>query len=372
MSGDYLTRLIARTRQENGAVRPRLPSTFEPVSPGGPLVWPSPNAKVHAGVSRPAGVEPHDPPPHARGSESQRVGNPEPASAAAERTVMRPDGTVLHPERTVEFAKSSLAIPDQRGAPAPPTATVAGHLTAGERGEPPPAMITVDHRQSSTGRGGPGAAKGEPAAANGPAPTPADAQMRVIDAQEESAGTPSTSPPTASRLVPDGRDEVTPEPAFEPGFARPAALRRSVSPSADLSGPAVEPHQDDRTHPGRGHPAPLAEPAAADILAQAEGAPASLTASSSLRNRAAEAHAPTLPLRGPAVPALRTTGSQTRGHEAPGTQTGATPATVRVTIGRVEVRAVTEPAGPEPASTAPASPTLSLEDYLRGRSQGLP
>jgi hypothetical protein len=45
------------------------------------------------------------------------------------------------------------------------------------------------------------------------------------------------------------------------------------------------------------------------------------------------------------------------------------PPAVRVTIGRVEVRAVQPPAPPPPS--APRGPALSLDDYLKQRSEGL-
>ena len=46
------------------------------------------------------------------------------------------------------------------------------------------------------------------------------------------------------------------------------------------------------------------------------------------------------------------------------------PAPVQITIGRVEVRAA--PAGPErePRRAGPTPPRLSLEDYLRQRTEG--
>jgi hypothetical protein len=47
------------------------------------------------------------------------------------------------------------------------------------------------------------------------------------------------------------------------------------------------------------------------------------------------------------------------------------PPVIRVTIGRIEVRAIMAPAAPpQPSSRKTAAGTLSLEEYLKQRSEG--
>ena len=67
----------------------------------------------------------------------------------------------------------------------------------------------------------------------------------------------------------------------------------------------------------------------------------------------------------PAVAARRTAAPASE-TTAPGRQPAASPPTIHVTIGRVEVRAVAPVASPRRPSTA--APALSLDEYLRQRS----
>jgi hypothetical protein len=56
-------------------------------------------------------------------------------------------------------------------------------------------------------------------------------------------------------------------------------------------------------------------------------------------------------------------------HQVPArSESGREETVVHVTIGRIEVRAVREPAKPAPQPARP--PAMSLEEYLRRRSEG--
>jgi hypothetical protein len=119
----------------------------------------------------------------------------------------------------------------------------------------------------------------------------------------------------------------------------------------------------------RSSPSPLAdeEPTTPPDRRSASDGPGSNPARATGEGRDGRPAAPptisTRPVLRPPVPPPRTVRAERDTPEARGGPT------IHVTIGRVDVRAVMTPVAPSPRPTASAE-TLSLEDYLRGRSGG--
>ena len=227
---------------------------------------------------------------------------------------------------------------------------------------------------------------------------PSSVPIRAASIEASRAGQPSppvvpapaseaiVSFPAATRpqqVVASGVAAATPPTSPSPGpvthavpvwaSAGAAAGEPAISTQSDLPAPpgarqAERPGHFDRSDapPPRAVPVPWDMPEGGPLLmppAPVEGRPSS--ARSTPPHRA-----------GP-----RAAGTDYAGRSAPrrragqvdaaGVGTPHAPATVEITIGRVEVRALHPPAPADRREVAaPAAPALSLEDYLRGQSEG--
>jgi hypothetical protein len=319
---DYLGRAVERETSAALAVRPALPSLFEPGPSSGIITPPETESPIQGGPSRsaPNETEQKISPLHERltavdalwpdlaiaAPEPPRQGEQAPGKSSAGLAA-----TPIAPSTTAAFSTESSPAKQQLSAGAAATEP-AGRPTAET---PPKPLQTATERIVRPAGGAP--------------PKPLQAATKGI---VRPTGVPQPRPihsAAAQELV----KPVFESPSREVGAVPTIGERAAPSPTAP---PA-------RSTPGS------SEPESATPLV-----PARLT------KVLAPAHA-TIPHISPAPSGP---------DRARGSDRAALPRPVHITIGRIEVRAVHPPPEPVRHRPAPAAPKISLEEYLKQRNGG--
>ena len=384
--GDYLSNLVTRSLDLAAVVRPRTVSRFEPLPMDGGLASVSPSSPGIAGAP----------------SDGEQVpgGAPPDASSPVQLLTGRP---ALAPP----LASAVRLVPSARLQPLDGVAPVPGQHPGGWAGRPVPAAVPgsdrpsvepAPRRERGTGQqqrlppedsSRPAGVRPVPPVRD-PAPGRARPARPLSCSTSEPAVEPTAAPPRSTsaplpgspgRLdAPRAATRDGQRPVLEPAV-RGVTVERAVSP--DVPRLAVTAHARRAVEParpafgdGRESRAAL-EPAVRPVVARRAvspggpppGSPASAeTEGASPRGTpdwgsrsAREAVRPRVtvaPPPGPAVPA----------PAGPGATPEPAP-TVQVSIGRVVVRA-TPPPTPAPERRRPGPPVMSLDEYLRTRTNG--
>jgi hypothetical protein len=324
---DFLVRLLQKGAQDAVAIRPRLAARFERGGPASPV--------------RPGAHE-----------------------AAAADDEVRPPVDGIGRLRVVEHESSAL---DESN---------------GARSQPRSASDRLDLREPlvSASVRGPRASRADFEATVPPVVREPDPDRRIrrgTDVTSSGSSTPSGSPRSSRAAGRDDRPEADMA-AREVGWPRTARRPRSVVPDervpgdppdrgslVALAGRARSGERPSAWTEDGGRPAYAIE---ARTPSRAEGRQAVEPTPADRLAAAIHVSEPTLrpPAVGrgiaPSVDSVRTP-AQTRGLPAEGADSGPT---VHVTIGRIEVRA---PSAPQPRRARKRAPQLSLEEYLRRRSE---
>jgi hypothetical protein len=321
---DYLSRAVERETSAAPAVRPALPSLFEPGPPSAimtPLETESPT-EGEPSRSAPDETEPRISPLHEPLAavnalwSDPAIGAPEPPRQKGKKAPGESSAglvaTPIAPSTTAAFSTGSSPAKQQQS-PDVSATEPAGRPTA----ETPP----TPRRAAAT--------LGIVRPTGGAPPKPLQAATEGI---VRPAGVPQPRPihPTAAQEV---VRPVSESPSREVGAVPTIDERAATSPTA----PPV------RSARGSSEPKSATPPA-----------PAPLT------KVVAPAHA-TIPRISPAP------SSPERARSA---DNASSPRPVHITIGRIEVRAVHPPPEPARHRPAPAAPKISLEEYLKQRNGG--
>lgn len=203
-------------------------------------------------------------------------------------------------------------------------------------------------------------------------PTPVSPSPQPVEIAPAASNPPSDESVVAPASQPAPRQPrpsslaATPRPAETPSAERSAAasmvqLREPLAPPTQRLAP-VESADDHEPRVTARPPAEEGMRRAPPVAAATELAP--LTPGG---NAAATAVQPVVRVVEP-VTSLRPAFDGARGEPRPGPASPEPLPTIQVTIGRIEVRAT--PAPVAPAASRRAAPAMSLEEYLRQRSQG--
>jgi hypothetical protein len=336
---DFFAQMQARYRGEAGALRPRVPFRFEPVSVSlaaadlteGPAAEPGGRGAHPDGPFRlPSGPARSDEPwtGLAAGDGGQSAAGPEPNSAITMAAGRQPGG--LRPVRRAGPSREQVASPDLYGTGPADGAEPGGTWRPGQ---------------------GPTAGGADAMTARHEVPLAPDraAAGLMPSAPDRTAVLQSPVLEPAERETPAGRQPVAW--AAEPGMGQPEAASGAAEQVA---------RPQWRSRPG--------DPDEADAAPDADGGPSRRRSPSVLRPGPASSSRP-LSVAAPA-PARRRPADQrwARDHVAgEPSGPGQDAITVQVTIGRVEVRAA--PPAPRAAAAARPSAGPSLADYLRHRSR---
>lgn len=356
---DFLGRLIARTAAAMPTIEPLIrPSEAMGVTPaaaGADAVFPAQPDAAPAAATAPF--------PERAGTAGNLMpgGAPGPDVREGASRHLAPAGTAMKP--LVPPGASSAA----EGTPVRPETPA------------PQAMVTVpvDGRRSPRGGRRKSAGVVAPAAARSAAP-PVAAEPETIG---DSSG-PRTMPETAYGEEADGILERRGIRVSRLVSARPARERAGAMPPATGREGWAAPMQRDlageRQHGIGTRAAPVEWPPAPSESGYGDGAPRQSpgVAASVLRTGEATAATvvPTSARRAPEEPAVRLPEGGPpvwRREGPPALEAAPPPPSIHVTIGRIEVRAMPSPV---PGTPVPAprrtEQILSLDDYLKGRSEG--
>ena len=356
---DYLSRAIERETSPAPAVRPALPSFFEPAPPSALTNALETESLIEGDPSRNTPDETesklsplHEPltavdalwPHPATGA----PGPPEQGEKAAGKSSAGLAATPIAPAATAAFS-TELSPAKPRQLPGAAATEPAGRPTA----ETPPEPL----RAATQGIVRP--TRGAPPK---PVPVATEGIVRPTD------GAPPKPPQAATQGIARPKDGAPPK---RPQAATQGVVRRAGIPQPRPIYPAAEelvrpvsesPSREVGEVPTIGEralPSPTASPARS---APGSGEPKSTTppAPTPLTKVVAPAHA-TIPRISPA-PSSR---EPARSADNP-----FSPRPVHITIGRIEVRAVHPPPQPVRRRPAPAAPKISLEEYLKQRHGG--
>jgi hypothetical protein len=337
---DYLGRAVERETSTALAVRPALPSLFEPGPSSAIITPPETESPIQGESSRsaPNETEPKISPLHERLTAVDALW-PDPAIAAPEpqqgeeapgRSSAGLAATPIEPSTTAAFSTESSPSKPQVSADAA-TAEPAGR--PGAETPPKPLRAATEGIVRPTGGAPPkplqAADKGIVRPTDGAPPRPLRAATEEIVGP---AGVPQPRqihPAAAQEVV----RPVSAFPSREVGAVPPIGERAATLPTAP---PA-------RSAPGSSEPESTTPPASARST-----------------KVVAPAHA-TIPRISPAPSGP---------DRARGSDKAALPRPVHITIGRIEVRAIHPPPEPVRHRPAPAAPKISLEEYLKQRNGG--
>jgi hypothetical protein len=321
---DYLSRAIERETSVAPAVRPALPSLFEPGPPSAVINALETESPIEGDPSRntPDETEPKISPLHERLTAvdalwpDPAIGAPEPPRQAEEAAGKNSAGlaaTPNAPSATAGFSTESSPAKQQQ---LPGAAATQGIVrpTGGPTPKPPQAATEGIVR-----------------------PTDETPPKPIQTAIEGIVGPRSLPQPRPAHpaAAPEVVRPVSESPSREVGTVSPIGERGTSSPTASSTAPPA------RSAPGSSEPKPVTPPG-----------PAPLT------KAVASAHA-TIPRVSPAPSGP----DRSRGSDK-----ASSPRPVYITIGRIEVRAIHPPPEPVRHRPAPAAPKISLEGYLKQRN----
>jgi hypothetical protein len=321
---DYLSRAVERETSTGLAVRPALPSLFEPAPPAAIATAPEAESPIEGDPSRntPDNIEPKISPLHERLTAVDALW-PDPVIGAAEQP--------RQSEEAAEKSFADLAAP-AIGRPSATTVFSTGSSPAKEQ------QLPVATATEPAGR---------PTAETPPIPHLPATQGIV----RPTAGAPPKSLHTATEEIVGSTVVPQPRPPVHRAAAQEVVRPVPASPSAEVG---AVPTTGERAATSPTAPPARSAPASSEPESAMPPAPAPLT------KVLAPAHA-TIPRISPAPSSPERAGSA---NSVP------SPRPVHITIGRIEVRAVHPPPEPVPHRPAPAAPRISLEEYLKQRNGG--
>ena len=323
---DFLQHLVARSLGQTEGVNPRLPSRFEVTS------WREEPPEAEQEEEQEAGAQPKgiDTPPARR----RPVSEAEPPPERTEPTPLRAEPPQVEPRP--EMPETTFVLPVEA------TSVRRASLPEDLPRKPHPTVRPATAPQSRA------ASKARaPIAAQRPV-----AELAMPERQEGgSASLPVRQEQEAVPLAPEVRPAVSLEPEAPP-VVRPKASEEaspSEKPAEPRPSAAPPPVVPVRVSPEP----PRAVPPVLEPIPPKEAAPAPERTEKAARE---------------AGPRLLQPVSSAR---VPDSAPQAAPPMISVTIGRIEVRATPPPSRPQPAPRPrQTAPKISLEDYLRKRSEG--
>jgi hypothetical protein len=361
----FFERLVVREAPAEAVLRPRLPSRFEPV-PGHEA---APEADPEQGFRPAAAGAPQD--GAVSGWEEVPAARQPPAAAprralsAEAPAAAAPEGPAAANRVEAEVGRPWPSREERAAAPRPPAPVpVATGPRRPQPADPGEAAATPMLRTELALPQRPG---GDSPVGTGRENRRADAEPVSPPAEKAPPARPPVDRREEPRVAPRRAERRAVEPSLREPVAQDFRALREARPMAIRPGErehavaerrleSIEKSGSARRQPlpatvQPAHPMPADRPAAAPREPRA--APAVAVRTDEAEPRPAE------------PPALRPVLPERRRREM---QRPEKPS-VQITIGRIEVRAVVPPAAPE-KRVAPAPRTLSLEDYLRQKSEG--
>jgi hypothetical protein len=346
MSG-FLENLTRRAHRTLPVLKPRPQSVFEPLASGEEpallsLEEPLFEDEAGEGSSRVAPVRSERgpalaAPPQARSTEVQGGEEAQVEEGEAPSRI-RPGPIAPAPRRSEKPPSPPVSV--EKVPPAPSRMAATSRMAAPSHMAAPSYMAAPSLMVPALQGGSAGSAEAallSPPAAPRARPGPESAGFDEQPPRPERAETPHRR-----RMDPrdSSRSEARPAPGTQPA---PSTQSGPSIPSAPARGGLEAEPESRLSQPGREEQTPVT------VQQAVRGA-----APPSRVNSAAQPPAAAAGRSGPVPPAPR----------------AAAPAPVVVSIGTLEVRAVTEPAARRPERTATRAPALSLDEYLRRKTEG--
>lgn len=373
----FLERLIGRAQGRLRVVQPLLPSRYAPgaalpADGGQPLVDPFSGAGEDWPGETASELERMDRPP------TRATLTPQPATAPAGEVR---NGRGNAPATGRGQREDGGQAPEARGAGIPldtdaPDAERPQPVPRSRAGSPAPQHNDAARQQSERVRADAGRASTEATAGPVAAPAPAARPSAAMRATPETAF--QRERPTATAPS-DDQGATAPAPAAPRPDGRrasmppPSPVEQATSALARLTAPhAIHEEVARVAAPSPAPPAIPGAPATPDSLFDGQPGPAPerlrATAPAGPERAGRSAMPPYLPAL---VPASGRGGIPAGGRRAaPAMPPGEPAPQVRVTIGRIDVRAVQPVSPPQPQPAQQAEPLLSLDAYLKQRSDG--